>query len=105
MAFMEKSRPELSDPTRHPAIAGDASPYRGKKILVVDDEAPILEAVSYSLRKEGFKVSVAMNAEACMRLFREEQPDLIVLDVMLPSASGFQVCKKIRTTSETPIIL
>jgi DNA-binding response OmpR family regulator len=46
-----------------------------------------------------------MNAEACMRLFRDEQPDLIILDVMLPSASGFQVCKKIRATHDTPIIL
>jgi DNA-binding response OmpR family regulator len=96
MALMEKSRVEP---------AGDVSQFRGKKILVVDDEAPILEAVSYSLRKEGFKVAVAMNAEACMRLFREEQPDLIILDVMLPSASGFQVCKKIRASHDTPIIL
>jgi DNA-binding response OmpR family regulator len=77
----------------------------GKRILVVDDEAPILDAVSYGLRKEGYKVSVAANAEACMRIFREEQPDLLILDVMLPSASGFQVCKKIRATHNTPIIL
>jgi phosphate regulon transcriptional regulator PhoB len=96
MALMDKTRVEP---------AGEVSQFRGKKILVVDDEAPILEAVAYSLRKEGFKVAVAMNAEACMRLFREEQPDLIILDVMLPSASGFQVCKKIRASHSTPIIL
>jgi phosphate regulon transcriptional regulator PhoB len=72
---------------------------------VVDDEAPILEAVSYSLRKAGYRVSVAMNAEAAMRAFREQNPDLIVLDVMLPSASGFQICKSIRATSDVPIIL
>src|SRR3954469_10127711 len=95
MSLMEKSR---VDPA-------EAAPFKGKRILVVDDEAPILEAVSYSLRKEGFKVAVAMNAEACMRLFREEQPDLIILDVMLPSPSGFQVCKKIRASHDTPIIL
>jgi two-component system response regulator RegX3 len=95
MSLMEKSRVEPAE----------ASPFKGKRVLVVDDEAPILEAVSYSLRKEGFKVSVAMNAEACMRKFREDQPDLIILDVMLPSASGFQVCKKIRSTDDTPIIL
>jgi phosphate regulon transcriptional regulator PhoB len=75
------------------------------KILVVDDEPPLLEAVSYSLRKEGFKVFMAANAEACMRQYREQQPDLIILDVMLPSASGFQVCQKIRAASDTPIIL
>ncbi len=76
-----------------------------KSVLVVDDEEPILQAISYSLRKEGYKVHVAANAEACMRQFREEAPDLIVLDVMLPSASGFQVCKKIRASSDVPIIL
>jgi phosphate regulon transcriptional regulator PhoB len=90
---------------RHPETPSETSPFKGRKILVVDDEAPILEAVSYSLRKEGFKVAVAMNAEACMRSFREEQPDLVILDVMLPSASGFQVCKKIRAAHDTPIIL
>lgn len=76
-----------------------------KKILVVDDEAPILDAVSYALRKEGYKVVIAMNAEACMRAFKEEKPDLVVLDVMLPSASGFEVCQRIRSTSSTPVIL
>lgn len=76
-----------------------------KRVLVVDDEAPILEAVAYGLRKEGFRVSMAANAEACMRIFRDEHPDLVILDVMLPSASGFEVCKKIRATKSTPIIL
>jgi DNA-binding response OmpR family regulator len=76
-----------------------------KHILVVDDEQPILDAVSYGLRKEGFKVSVAMNAEACMRIYKEQQPDLLLLDIMLPSASGIEICKRIRAKSETPIIL
>jgi DNA-binding response OmpR family regulator len=88
------------------SVVDSADPSsRLKHILVVDDEAPILDAVSYALRKEGFKVSVAANAEACLRIFREEQPDLLVLDVMLPSASGFEVCKRIRATHRTPIIL
>ncbi len=76
-----------------------------RKVLVVDDESAILEAVAYNLRKEGFKVKVAMNAEAAMRAFREEEPDLLILDVMLPSASGFQICKTIRATHDTPIIM
>jgi DNA-binding response OmpR family regulator len=75
------------------------------KILLVDDEAPILDALSYSLMKSGYRVVVAMNAEAAMRSFREQSPDLIVLDVMLPSASGFQICKSIRAVSDVPIIL
>ena len=102
---MVRSGNEVSESSGHRIVPGESSSFKGKKILVVDDEAPILEAVSYSLRKEGFKVSVAMNAEACMRTFRDDPPDLIILDVMLPSASGLQVCKKIRATHDTPIIL
>src|SRR5579871_3244372 len=105
MSVMVRSKSEVLDSPSTPGLVTEATPFKGKKILVVDDEAPILEAVSYSLRKEGFKVSMAMNAEACMRSFREDQPDLIILDVMLPSASGLQVCKKIRQTHDTPIIL
>lgn len=76
-----------------------------KTILVVDDEEPILEAVAYGLRKEGFRVRVAVNAEAGLRIFKEARPDLVILDVMLPSASGFEVCKEIRGNSKTPVIL
>jgi phosphate regulon transcriptional regulator PhoB len=105
MALMARSEKEDSESSGQRTMPGELLPFKGKKILVVDDEAPILEAVSYSLRKEGFRVSVAMNAEACMRSFRESAPDLVILDVMLPSASGLQVCKKIRATHDTPIIL
>ena len=63
------------------------------KILVVDDEAPIAEAVAYNLRKEGHQPIVASDAEQAMELFIREQPGLVVLDVMLPSASGFDVCR------------
>jgi len=102
---MVRIKNEVAEGPSISMASGEPGSHKGKKILVVDDEAPILEAVSYSLRKEGFRVSVAMNAEACMRSFREDQPDLIILDVMLPSASGLQVCKKIRMTHDTPIIL
>lgn len=105
MAVMARIANRESEGLKRKEAPGEANAYKGRKILVVDDEAPILEAVSYNLRKEGFKVSVAMNAEACMRLFREDPPDLIILDVMLPSASGFQVCRKIRESRDTPIIL
>lgn len=75
------------------------------KVLVVDDEIPILDAVSYNLRKEGFQPLTAEDAEQCMRLAKAEKPDLIILDVMLPSASGFDICKRIRLESATPIIM
>jgi DNA-binding response OmpR family regulator len=75
------------------------------KVLVVDDELPIVEAVAYSLRKEGFQTATAGTAEECMEAVRAYQPDLIVLDVMLPSASGFDVCRALRKESNVPIIM
>ena len=76
-----------------------------KKVLVVDDEKPIVEVISYNLRKEGFETLTAFDADQCMELFLDEKPDLIILDVMLPSASGFDICKSIRKQSDVPIIL
>ena len=77
----------------------------GAKVLVVDDETPIVEAVAYSLRKEGFQTQTAGDAEQCLQAVRTYQPDLIVLDVMLPSASGFDICRTLRKQSDVPIIM
>lgn len=75
------------------------------KVLVVDDELPIVEAVSYNLKKEGYSVLTATDAEQCLDLARKENPDLVVLDVMLPSASGFDICRLLRKQSQVPIIM
>jgi phosphate regulon transcriptional regulator PhoB len=75
------------------------------KVLVVDDENPILDAVSYNLRKEGYHPLTASDAEQCMQIVLNENPDLIILDVMLPSASGFDICKRIRKDRNVPIIM
>ncbi|MCC7102012.1 MAG: response regulator transcription factor [Fimbriimonadaceae bacterium] len=74
------------------------------KILLVDDEATILETIGQKLRKEGFSVFAAASAEEGMRLYKQVRPDLIVLDVMLPNRSGFDLCRVIRKESHTPII-
>jgi len=75
------------------------------KVLVVDDEIPIVEAVVYNLQKEGFIALKAGDAEQCMDIVKTEKPDLIILDVMLPSASGFDICRWLRKTSTVPIIM
>jgi phosphate regulon transcriptional regulator PhoB len=75
------------------------------KVLVVDDENPIVEAVAYNLRKEGFQALTASDAEQCLDIARAEKPDLIILDVMLPSASGFDVCRMLRKQNDVPIIM
>jgi phosphate regulon transcriptional regulator PhoB len=75
------------------------------KALIVDDELPILEAVAYNLRKEGFVSLMAADAEECMEVVRKEKPDIIILDVMLPTASGFEICRLLRKQSSIPIIM
>lgn len=74
------------------------------KVLIVDDEPTILETVELKLRKEGFSTFTADSAEEGMRLFRRVKPDLILLDIMLPNRSGFDLCRAVRKDSGTPII-
>ena len=76
-----------------------------KVILVVDDEAPIVDILKFNLTKSGYKVIAAFDGEEGYRLAIEEMPDLILLDVMLPKMEGFEVCKKIREKQTTPIIM
>lgn len=66
------------------------------KILVVDDEEPIQELLRFNLEKEGYKVSVAKDGQEALEQVQDEQPDLVVLDVMLPGISGVEVCRRLR---------
>lgn len=75
------------------------------KILVVDDERPIVEILKINLEKNGYKVICAFDGEMATEKAFSEEPDLILLDVMLPKADGFSVCKKIREKSSVPIIM
>ena len=79
-----------------------------RTILVVDDEEDILELLDYNLTKEGFRVVRAATGEKALDLARTERPDLIVLDLMLPSLDGLEVCKHVRTersTANIPIVM
>ena len=78
------------------------------KILIVDDEPDIVELLSYNLEKEGFSIVKAYDGEAALGLVRSENPDLMILDLMLPKMNGLDVCKAIRRNPETanlPIIM
>lgn len=66
------------------------------KILIVDDEPNIVISLEYLLKKEGFEVTVATDGEAALQQAGEFQPDLILLDVMMPKKSGFEVCEALR---------
>ena len=76
-----------------------------KKILVVDDEKKIVDIVKAYLEREGYKVVVAYDGRLALHMARTQSPDLIVLDLMLPEVSGWDVCRTLRTESNVPIIM
>ena len=67
-----------------------------KKILVVDDEADLVETLRFPLEMEGFKVLVSYNGEDALSQARKENPDLILLDLMLPKLDGYKVCRLLK---------
>lgn len=76
-----------------------------KKILIVDDEPQIVELLDSYLSKEGYAVATAADGEAALTAAEHENPDLILLDLMLPKINGYEVCKQLRAKTNTPIIM
>jgi len=76
-----------------------------RTILVVDDEKPILDILKYNLEKEGFSVLGAADGEEGLLLALTKNPDLILLDIMMPKMDGFDVCRRVREKSNVPIIM
>lgn len=75
------------------------------KILVVDDEALLVKGIRYNLQSDGYQVLTGSTGQDAIRLTKEETPDLVILDVMMPLMDGFTACRKIREFSTVPIIL
>ena len=76
-----------------------------QRILIVDDDYNIAELISLYLTKECFETKIVGDGEEALRVFPEFQPNLILLDLMLPGIDGYQVCREIRSKSSTPIIM
>jgi two-component system, OmpR family, alkaline phosphatase synthesis response regulator PhoP len=76
-----------------------------KKILLVDDEAAIVQSLRYNLERSGYAVTAAGDGRSAVALAASEQPDLVILDIMLPLLDGIEACKEIRKTSSVPIIM
>jgi two-component system response regulator VicR len=76
-----------------------------QKILIVDDERNIVDILRYNLRKEGYETVEAYDGDEGLALASSENPDLILLDIMMPKLDGYEVCKRIRQTSQVPIIM
>ena len=76
-----------------------------KKILVVDDEEPISDIIKFNMAKEGYEVLTAFDGKEALAVFEAENPDILILDLMLPEIDGLEVARTIRKTSNVPIIV
>src|SRR5437762_11144735 len=90
--MMASSTTNLS-PQRH-------SPESQTKILIVDDEIDVLEFIAYNLQKEGYRTITAKDGLEAIRIARQEKPDLIVLDVMMPNLDGYSTAEQLRSHKE-----
>lgn len=75
-----------------------------KKILVVEDEQDILQLVKLYLEKEGFRPITAMSGHEALKKVKDEKPDLVVLDLMLPELDGLEICKRLRSVPDTAML-
>ena len=76
-----------------------------KRVLVVDDEKLIVKGIRFSLEQDGMEVDCAYDGEEALRMAREKEYDIILLDVMLPKLDGFEVCQQLRETSGVPVVM
>jgi DNA-binding response OmpR family regulator len=75
------------------------------KVLIVEDEPTLLETLEYNLSRHGYQVCMATDGPSAVEMARQERPDLIVLDVMLPGLDGFEVCRILRPDMSVPILM
>ena len=117
MSKQEMSKPEMSKPgvtkpgsskpgtskqNQASVRAGGDGPIR---VLLAEDEESFIDALVIGLTNEGFRVIVARDGAEALRLYDETDPDILLLDLMLPKMSGVDVCRAIRTRSRVPIIM
>ena len=74
-------------------------------VLIADDNAQIVSILEEYSKKEGYRTLTAADGERALQLFRQEAPDVVLLDVMMPKLDGFAVCREIRRESDTPVIM
>ena len=88
-------------------VAGEAATGRegAARILLVDDEEAVQTLLAYPLRKEGYEVIIARDGREALDRFAEQRFDLVVLDIMLPKMDGIEVCRRLRSRSQVPIIM
>ena len=77
----------------------------GQKVLVVDDEKLIVKGIRFSLEQDGMEVDCAYDGEEALQMIQEKEYDIILLDVMLPKLTGFEVCQQVREFSNVPVVM
>lgn len=77
----------------------------GDKILVVEDDKALLDVLQYNLKKEGYTVLTATNGNQALHMARNEKPQLVILDIMLPELSGYEICRILRKDMTMPILM
>jgi len=75
-----------------------------EKILIVEDEQTLQETLAYNLKRQGYEVITAGDGALALEIAREQRPDLIILDIMLPGIDGFEVCRVLRQEMNTPVL-
>jgi two-component system phosphate regulon response regulator PhoB len=106
--FSSRVQQSRNDGSSVPASPSDRAGSPGDRILVVDDEPDILALVTYHLARAGYRVSTAATGTDALQAARDEQPALVVLDLMLPELSGFEVLERLRadkTLTDTPVLM
>lgn len=102
---LSKVEIEVAGDTQADVHIGAAQPVKARRILVVDDEMPILRQLRRILIASGYEVLVASSGMQGLDVARQEQPDLILLDLSMPGMNGLAVCRELRQWTETPIIV
>ncbi|HUO48601.1 MAG TPA: response regulator transcription factor [Acidimicrobiales bacterium] len=103
MATHSKKAP--TSPPKPKAKVVDEAPSKAISVLLAEDEDSFVEALKLGLSREGFTVNIARDGNEALQLFEEVQPDVVLLDIMLPKLSGIDVCRAIRARSTVPIIM
>lgn len=94
--------------TKVPGIPGKGVAIISKKILIIEDDPSFSRAINHIIQKEGYDVISASNGMTGLKMAKEDKPDLLILDVMLPGLDGFEVCNRLRHDPQTvglPIIM
>jgi len=95
----------LTTDTNANDINTSKAPFAGKKILIVDDEASIRRILETRFKMLGYEISTAGDGEEALQIFEDTEPDLVILDIMMPKVDGYGVTKEIRANHDTPIII